>query len=171
MDVWLTAVIIDHSPALFCHVIVWYSLLINVTLRLKRKSGRSSIGKLEVWTLGKKVGFSVLEKVKLFELNHEYCFMYLICSKDTCILFRVVTRGWTRQRSTLVCLFGAGRITRLNLTGRFEPGNNDAVRSLSNGHWVSVPLIVLGLALVGLVRGLGFCSDAKHCKRHNRPEA
>ena len=54
-----------------------------------------------------------------------------------------------------MCLFGAGRITRLNLTGRFEPGNNDAVRSLSNGHWVSVPLIVLGLALVGLVRGLG----------------
>ena len=70
-----------------------------------------------------------------------------------------------------MCLFGAGRITRLNLTGRLEPGNNDAVRSLSNGHWVSVPLIVLGLALVGLVRGLGFCSDAKHCKRHNRPEA
>ena len=52
-DVWLTGVIIDHRPALFCHVIVWYSLLIYVTLRLKRKNGRSSIGKLAVVTLGK----------------------------------------------------------------------------------------------------------------------
>ena len=102
----------------------------------------------------------------LFAANPTKC-----CWKDTCILFRVVTRGFTRQRSTLVCLFGAGRITRLSSMGRYVPGNNDAVRSLSNGHWVSVPLIVLGLALVGLVRGLGFCSDAKHCKRHNRPEA